>query len=281
MEEPAWTPQPPAPSLELPPLARWQPPDPDNPHWGAFAGIGIWLLSFISPLVLQIIFIIPFTLTLAGETGGPPAQEQMQEELTKWIGTPTGAMVVLAATIGAQLITIIVCWMVVTRNREEPFFESLGWHWADMRGAMRVFFVLGTVAAMYALNGTLVRFLPESEQTDFQKLLSAGLSIRIVIVVMAVLTAPIVEEVVYRGVLYSGLRHKMSMQGSVIIVTLLFVAVHVPQYWGAWAGIVGLIFLSFTLTVIRAFTKSILPCVAIHLVFNLVASIFILTSPWG
>ena len=50
---------------------------------------------------------------------------------------------------------------------------------------------------------------------------------------LAVFTAPFVEEVIYRGILYSALQRTTGTVLAVVIVTLLFAAVHVPQYWGS------------------------------------------------
>jgi len=58
-------------------------------------------------------------------------------------------------------------------------------------------------------------------------------------------------------------------------VTLLFVGVHVPQYWGAWASIAGLLLLSVVLTIVRATSKTLLPCIVIHFINNAVASLII------
>jgi membrane protease YdiL (CAAX protease family) len=48
------------------------------------------------------------------------------------------------------------------------------------------------------------------------------------------------------------------------------------QYRGAWVTMSGLVFLSLILTLVRARTRSVLPCVTIHLANNAFASVFIL-----
>jgi membrane protease YdiL (CAAX protease family) len=90
---------------------------------------------------------------------------------------------------------------------------------------------------------------------------------------LAVLTAPWVEEFVYRGVLFSALISRAGVRWTVIIVTALFALVHFPQYWGAWSALAGITVLSLTLTIVRAKMKSIFPCIAIHFLFNVVGSL--------
>ena len=120
--------------------------------------------------------------------------------------------------------------------------------------------------------------LPESEQNAFSELLKSSQQVRIAVAVLATFTAPIVEETVYRGVLFSSLRKYLRATSTVLIVTLMFVGVHVLQYWGAWVSIAGLTLLSLTLTIVRARSKSILPCVVIHTINNAFFSVLILLN---
>ncbi|HEY0101736.1 MAG TPA: CPBP family intramembrane glutamic endopeptidase, partial [Pyrinomonadaceae bacterium] len=100
------------------------------------------------------------------------------------------------------------------------------------------------------------------------------------IVAMAVLTAPLVEEVVYRGVLYPALQRRIGMHLGVVGVMLVFAAIHFPQYYPNYGAISTIVVLSLTLTVIRAYTGRLLPCVVIHTIFNSASSVGILLEPY-
>lgn len=138
-------------------------------------------------------------------------------------------------------------------------------------------FVIGVLVAVLGVSVVLDRVLPQKEDTVFDLLLKSSRQVRIWLAMLAVFTAPLVEEVVYRGVLYSALRRYIPLGWSIAIVTLLFAGVHFPQYWGAWAGLMGLTLLSLVLTVVRATTKSIYPCIIIHLLNNVIGAIQILS----
>ncbi|HNG96166.1 MAG TPA: CPBP family intramembrane metalloprotease, partial [Acidobacteriota bacterium] len=75
-----------------------------------------------------------------------------------------------------------------------------------------------------------------------------------------------------------GLRSRFSQWTTIGIVSFLFLLVHVPQYWGGWSGLILLGTLSLALTVIRAETKSILPGVYIHTLFNAAGALGILLA---
>ena len=139
----------------------------------------------------------------------------------------------------------------------------------------KIGFVVGLVAAILIIDIVLSNLLPQSKGTDFEEMLKTSKDVRVLISIMAVFTAPFVEEGVYRGVLYGALRRVTGLGPSVAIVASLFAGVHFLQYWGAWSSIASISILSVFLTLVRARSKSILPCIAIHTVFNLVESVFI------
>jgi len=249
-----------------------QPIDPDRPRWGPGAGLGAWAVSILAPIILGVIVVIPFVLAQQQAEGTLPGQSV---KITEGL-----AIASIIATIGGHLIAMLVCWMIVTRNGKDPFFDSMGWHWGGLNAARKAALIIGVPMVMIGIQFALSRVLPDSDNTQFEQMLRTSATVRLMVVAMAVLIAPIVEEVIYRGVLYSGLRSKLAASPSILIVTLLFAAVHVPQYWGAWASLVALTILSLILTMIRAASKSILPCAVVHLAFNLVGGVSILLNKW-
>jgi membrane protease YdiL (CAAX protease family) len=94
-----------------------------------------------------------------------------------------------------------------------------------------------------------------------------------------VATAPIVEESIY-AILYPALERVSGARIAVILVTLLFAVPHVPQYWPNIAVILSITLLSVALTVLRARTGRLLPCIAVHFVFNGIQSAIIVAEPY-
>lgn len=253
-----------------------QPLDPDRPHWGPSAGIGIWLFSFFALLVMSLLAVLVWYVVES--VRGMPLP-QTQQELSEWLLSPNSILVQVLSTVVAHVVTIAACWAVVTGMGRRPFLDSLGWKWEGGSTAAKVGYVFGMAVTMWITLIVLSRLLPQSSETQFDQLLKTSQQVRYAVAFMAVFTAPFVEEVVYRGVLFSGLRSRMGLPLTVAFVTLLFAGVHAYQYWGAWAGLIGLTLLSLVLTLMRARTKSIFPCVAVHLVFNAIQAVFIVINP--
>ena len=252
------------------PLVESPSPDPDQPPWGALAGVGVWVASVAALIILPSILVVIwyFVDQARGvKIGTTP------EEIARWALTPRLILVQIVGTIFAHLATIAVCWAVATGFGKRPFGEAIGWEWKGLSPLMKASIVVGITVLAILLAGNLPRIIPDSKTTPFAEMLKASQAVRYVVAFLAVFTAPAVEEFVYRGLLYSPLKRTIGMAGAITTVTLLFALVHVPQYAGAWGSLTGLMILSLALTAIRARTRSIFPCVAIHTLFNIVGAI--------
>lgn len=180
----------------------------------------------------------------------------------------------LAITLVMQLAGLAAAWMFVTRFGRRPFWRSLGWGWIPQ---FRLVHAIGLAFLMIGVAILLEHTLPHKE-TDLEKFLKMGTAIRIMVAALAVVTAPLIEEIVYRGVFYSTVEGLMGKGVAVIFVTLLFTLVHAPQYWGSVAALASILSLSFVLTMLRAWTGKLLPCYATHLVFNSVQALALLVA---
>ena len=254
-----------------------RPPDPDQPAWGPVAAVGVWVASVAAIILVPIIAVVVWYF-IAKARGAEVPDFQAKDELIEWLKSPRLLLVQVASTFVAHAVTLAVCWAVVTKLGTRGFWASLGWHWGGRTPVFWLLFSVGVIVALVGFSQVAVRFLPESQETAFAELLRSSSQVRIVIAVLATLSAPIVEEVIYRGVLFSALRSRTGVATAVVLVTMLFAGVHFLQYSGAWVTLSGLIFLSLILTLVRARTGSILPSVTIHFVNNAFFSLLIVAN---
>ena len=246
-------------------------PDPDRPEWGPLAGIGMWVFSTAAIIFIPAIALVAW-IFLDKARGIEPPPGIADGEIP-----PTYLLVGIYSTLIAHLVTLGFCWAMVTKLKTRPFLKSLGWDWAGRSGLYWFLISIGIIISIIAADQFFIKVLPQKE-TSFDKVLQSSQHVRLAVALLAVISAPFIEELIYRGVLYGGLRKRFGTVATVIGVTLLFASVHVPQYYGAWASMAGLTMLSLILTVVRAKTKSILPCVMIHFVNNLFFSILIVLN---
>ena len=98
---------------------------------------------------------------------------------------------------------------------------------------------------------------------------SPGVAEGTLLAVTALVTAPLLEEVVYRGLLQTVLLGLLGRSARVAVILLAagtFALVHLPG--GGWAGVAGLMVLGVVLGVLYERTGSLLPCVVAHAGYN-------------
>lgn len=242
---------------------------PDDPHWNSWTGVLTWAASVAAILLLPSVFLAVY----AGYTG---VRMDNADQLVAWAKTnPTAIIVQISAIFPAHLFTLALGWAVVTGFGKRPFFESLGWRTAGVRWWHYIAMLLGFMA----LSVVFTSILPVQED-DMERIVRSSRTALYLVAAMAVLTAPIVEEVIYRGVLYSPLKSRLGTAAAVALVTVLFTAVHVPQYAENPAKIGLLALLSLGLTLLRAATGNLLPCIILHTLINATNSSLLIAEPY-
>ncbi len=238
--------------------------------WNASAAVVTWLLSLSAILLSSIGAQLGWTAWFYLQRAALPTEADMttSHSLT---------MTLVLSTFAAHAVTLMWCWQLIRRTSPQGVCPALGLDWCRSCWSRRGAFLLACVFAaplFLAVGAWLERYLPNAK-TDLDRILAQGPSIRVAVACVAALSAPLVEEVVYRGVVFGGLQRRFGGYVAVGVVSLLFLAVHIPQYWGGWAGLTMLALLSLTLTLLRAATGSILPSIVLHYAFNGIQAIAI------
>jgi membrane protease YdiL (CAAX protease family) len=86
----------------------------------------------------------------------------------------------------------------------------------------------------------------------------------LVILVFAVVLAPLIEELMFRGFFYNALRARFAAPGAIILSAALFAGIH-PQ---GWIGLPPLLAVGVMLGVLREWRGSIRACVVAHALNN-------------
>lgn len=91
-----------------------------------------------------------------------------------------------------------------------------------------------------------------------------------VLILIALLVAPPVEEFLFRGVLYHGLTRRLPPRLAALIVTVIFVALHVYENRAYWPAIASIALVALVLMGLRMRCDSLAPPLAAHFAFNAV-----------
>ena len=245
--------------------------DPDDPPWGVGSAVLVWLASVAALVAMPLLAVLAF-LAYGFFRYGFAFEELRQTILTE-------RNVILASIIAVlptHILTLGIVWALVTGFGKRPFWRALGWNWGKEFGFWSS---AGLAFAMLLMGGALTRLLGGSE-TQLDQIIGSSTAARFAVAFLATATAPLVEEMVYRGVLYPALQRAIGALWAVIGVSTLFTLVHFLQYSNNLGVITAISLLSLALTIVRARTGQLLPCFMIHLVFNGLQSLAIIFEPY-
>ncbi len=148
-------------------------------------------------------------------------------------GTGEIGIVEIAVTLLAQSAASIAALVVLVRRRGDgtlPPSVGLAWRWADTWG-VGAGLVLQVVVAVVV--GSLIQvFGPDDPPQQAVAEVTGGANQFVeiaVLLILLVVVAPVVEEIVYRGVLLSRLRRSMGPWPSILASAALFAAVHLAD----------------------------------------------------
>jgi len=241
--------------------------DPDNPPWGLVHAILIAVASVFLLIVMQGIATLIYIATHSSAT--PLTQDVL-------LNDKTYIVIAVASILPAHLLTIGIAWAIASRFGRFSPIKTLGFGWPENFGlwksvGLAIVLIVVAMGLLYSFGGA---------DTQLDRILRSSRAAALVMAFLATVTAPVMEEVVYRGLLYSALQRLTGAIGAVALVTLIFAGLHVWQYWPNFAAISAILLLSLALTVVRARTGRLLPCYMIHLVFNGVQSVIIVAEPY-
>lgn len=191
--------------------------DPDNPPWSVLGAVAVWLFSLVLIVIVPLVFLVPYIVkTHVG-----------LEKLAEFATTDkTAIFLQIISIIPAHLLTLAAAWALVTRFGKYPFLATLGWQWE--RGFTFWRCVILAVGLLI-VGVTIIHFFGGAE-TQLDKIINSSRATAFTTALLATATAPLVEEVVYRGVLYSALQRAVA-------TVLAFVSALFSVRPRQWAGL--------------------------------------------
>ena len=245
------------------------PVTPNNPPWGMVQALFTLGASLVLLLLLPSLLTLPYLVYRYQGTGVAITRDLiLADKLFVFFS--------VLAVFPVHFLTLAVVWAVVTQFGKFPFWSTIGWSWGDTFGLWKSV----ALAIALLLVALLLGALFGGEPTEMEKLILSSRMTAYATALLATGTAPIVEELVYRGVVYAAFQRVAGALWATLIVASLFAGIHVWEYWPNVGALSTILLLSFVLTVVRARTGRLLPCVIIHLVFNGIQSLFIVFEPY-
>jgi uncharacterized protein len=226
--------------------------EPDRPFWG-FAELLLVAALFLSAIVaggIALRAVIPY-----------PADDPR-------LGLPLLLVEVIAY--GA----VFMALRLLFARYGHPLFESLGWVPQPFRPLHLVVLGVGLTGVAVLLGYILA--LPHVE-VPMDKLLKGALS-RIVISLFGVTLAPIIEELLFRGFLQPVLVDSLGVLPGILVTSMIFGGMHLPEYGFLWQSGVMLTVVGFVFGVVRHVSGSTRASAITHVSYNALPVLALLLS---
>lgn len=220
------------------------PATPAAPHWHPIP----WLVTLLVPFV--VFGFAAARLAKAFGLGAAPVAGISAEELL--IRTTIVDVPLIAGTL------LLARWLLRSRPADLGLRRP---EWADLRYGL--IFGTGLFFASIAIGLVQAAAVGKEPQAIAQALLGhRGLRALVLDLIAVAVLTPIAEELLFRGVLFGGLRQRLPFIGAAVIATVLFMLVHEPQAWP------GVFVLGFGLALAYERTRTLWAPIATHATVN-------------
>jgi membrane protease YdiL (CAAX protease family) len=151
-----------------------------------------------------------------------------------------------------------------------PFWSSLGWkklksNLSDGKANPWAYFFSGCGLAIFVFIASAQ--VHTSDKIPIQEIIK-NRSSAMLLMAMAVLVAPLVEETVFRGYLYPLFAKSFGIVPGILLTGVLFGLMHGSQLGWTWGIVALLILVGIIFTFARAHTGTVLASFLLHLGYN-------------
>jgi membrane protease YdiL (CAAX protease family) len=231
----------------------------EPPHLTARGALWIFVACLLAQLVLAVPLAVLVGTVAALWPHAPPL-----DVLRRALAIPVTILGTIASGVTA---------LQLTRRRlpgrlSEGALASVGW---SRPSAASVRHALGLGLGLVVLFPLVNHVLPAGHGPTgpLANASHEGPWARLSYVVLALLVAPPVEELVFRGVLFAGLSRRLGTFKAGALVTLLFVVPHAPETRGNLLALAVIGALGVAALQLRIRTGSLVPPVILHTSYNL------------
>jgi len=155
-------------------------------------------------------------------------------------------------------------FFLVTVDHQQPFWPTL--RWRRLTPGKILACLLGGALLTVAI-ALLPPLLPDASQFPLQNLFNSRAA-AYAIGAFAILVAPFMEEMIFRGILFAIFESQVGLRFAILITAVLFGGLHVPEYWGAWNHMFLIFLVGLVFSLARGMSGSLAPSVFLHVGYN-------------
>jgi membrane protease YdiL (CAAX protease family) len=173
------------------------------------------------------------------------------------------------------LLLLGVLYTLVRVRRRLPFWSSLRLRLLSLPQLSQGL-LAGVLLAL--LVNLLNIVFPPPQPVAFDRLFSSRAA-ALLVIAASLLMAPLAEEIIFRGYIYTVLERAWGMTAGVLVSGILFGSIHFAQLWPGYFQMFLLCVVGIVFPFARARTGTTLASIALHFGYNAAISALFLISP--
>ncbi len=155
-------------------------------------------------------------------------------------------------------------YVLVVFHYRLRFWKAFQWGPLSLR---QVLYFIGAGIVLTLAIEFAPTVLPDKSHFPLEQLLNSPTS-AYETAAFAVFFAPFMEELIFRGFLFSIFEHRIGLRTAVIGTAVLFAGLHAYEYQGAWNHLLLIFVVGLVLSLTRAWSHKLAPSVVIHASYN-------------
>ncbi len=218
---------------------------------------------FGTQIIVSLVFSIAMSTMMtmdvmaSGQELDAATMAAMTEELTVAILDQAMLMTVIAG-----VLALLVYWIIFL-VRKKNFLQEVGIRKVSVNGILPIV-LLGM--SFNIITTMVVSYVPWPQAwMDSYMASSSMIDTSLIAWIGAVIMAPVVEEIVFRGFIYGRLKKAFPMMVAAVISALAFGAMHGTLIWLIYTFVFGMV-----LVWVYEKYQSLAACILLHMAYNLV-----------
>lgn len=218
--------------------------------------IAFYVVQVIVAMIFSSIIIVQYIAQNVGNIDFASLTEQTIKSIIQW-----STAIALTSDIVVLIVLFIIYLVKKEKAKEELSLRKI--RFKDLLPPV----LLGITISAAETVLLLLLPIPGGLMDKYEKAAEALYSGSVVLQILSiVIVAPVVEELIFRGLILSRLRKGMSPAAAAIVSSLIFGVAHGTPVWMACAFLAGL---ALSFLCIRY--RSVLAPIAMHITFNLIS----------
>ncbi|OVE76397.1 hypothetical protein BVX98_06165 [bacterium F11] len=167
-------------------------------------------------------------------------------------------------------ILLFVVFVLILKDPKKSLRDIIYFQMPERNNALTILFSMGAgvaIAVVVAVILTNRSKVPPTPMMNALQTSSPGVVVQFLF--LAALIGPFFEEIIHRGFIFDAINKVRGKKAAIVIVSIVFGMMHFDQLSGDWMAIGLIMVLAVLLTLVRSFSGSVIPGIAMHYSYNI------------